>query len=52
MSYYQKIKAEEDTQEQLRMELLIVGHGKEMRVAKEDTSKLVSIFKKRQSLYY
>ena len=52
MSYYHKMEAEEDTQEQLRMGLLIVGHGKEMNVTKENASKLVSIFKERQSLYY
>ena len=32
MSYYQKMEAEEDTQESLRMGLLIVGHGKEMKI--------------------
>jgi len=52
MSYYQKMEAEEDTQEQLRMGLLIVGHGKEMNITQENASKLVSIFKERQSLYY
>ena len=52
MSYYKKIEAEEDTQESLRMGLLIVGHGKEMKVSQENTAKLVSIFKDRQSLYY
>ena len=52
MSYYQKMEAEEDTQESLRMGLLIVGHGKEMKVSQENTAKLIFIFKDRQSLYY
>jgi hypothetical protein len=52
MSCFQKIEAEEDSDEQLKMGLLIVVHGKELRVAKVDTSNSVSVFMKRQSLYY
>jgi hypothetical protein len=52
MQYFQNIESEEDTQEQLRMNLLIVGHGKEMRVDKEKGDKLVKLIKQRKSIHY
>ena len=52
MQYFQNIESEEDTQEQLRMNLLIVGHGKEMRIDKEKGEKLVKLFKQRKSIHY
>ena len=52
MQYFQNIESEKDTQEQLRMNLLIVGHGKEMRVDKEKGDKLVKIIMQRKSIHY
>ena len=52
MSYYQKMVAEEDTQEQLKMGLLIVGHIKEMRFSQQNASMLVSILKESLRLFY